>query len=233
MSKIILSLVFLTLSASLLAQPPKTVVKPANPFKTSADSVSYILGEIAAFGLVNQGLGNAKINYTIFNKAMADILGKKKPLISDSAANLCLNTYINKNQSDKNKPTIEEGKNFLAKNKIRAGVKTTASGLQYEVIKMGTGVKPTVVDTFVVHYVGTLLNGTEFDGSIKRGQPLIMPVSKVIPGWIEGLQLMPVGSKFKFWIPYNLGYGNMGQGAIPGGAMLIFEIELLDVKKKE
>ena len=134
--------------------------------------------------------------------------------------------------TEKAKTEIEAGKKFLEQNKLRPGVKTTASGLQYEVITEGTGIKPTTVDTFVVHYRGTLLNGTEFDASYKRNQPLTYPMTQVIPGWTEGLQLMAVGSKYKLYIPYNLGYGVMGQGQIPGGATLVFELELLEVKKR-
>jgi len=144
-----------------------------------------------------------------------------------------MGSFMEKKQTEKIKPTIEEGRKFLAQNKLKPGVKTTASGLQYEIITEGTGIKPTAVDTFVAHYRGTLLNGTEFDASYNRGQPLTLGLGQVVRGWTEGLQLMPVGSKFKFYIPYELGYGAMGNGpAIPGGSMLIFELELLDLKKK-
>jgi FKBP-type peptidyl-prolyl cis-trans isomerase FklB len=153
--------------------------------------------------------------------------------MDDVTANALLNNYMVKLQQDKVKPAIEEGNKFLAQNKLKPGVKTTASGLQYEVITEGQGNKPAAIDTFVAHYRGTLLNGTEFDASYNRGQPLTLGVSQVIRGWTEGLQLMPIGSKYKFWIPYDLGYGVMGQGQIPGGALLIFEVELLDVKKKQ
>ena len=136
-------------------------------------------------------------------------------------------------QEAKIKPNIEEGRKFLAQNKLKPGVITTASGLQYEVIREGTGIKPAAVDTFVCHYRGTLLNGTEFDASYNRNQPLVMGVSQVIRGWTEGLQLMPVGSKYKFYIPYDLAYGTNDQGPIPGGSLLVFEVELLDVKKKQ
>ena len=201
--------------------------------KTSNDSLSYVLGEVAAFNLIQQGLGDVKINSTHFTRALNDILGKKKTLLDDVTANTLLTNYMTKIQEKKSKTVIEEGEKFLAQNKLKPGVITTASGLQYEVITEGTGIKPTAIDTFVAHYRGTLLNGTEFDASYNRGQPLTYPVNKVVPGWIEGLQLMAVGSKYKFYIPYNLGYGVNGNGQIPGGAMLIFELELLDVKKKE
>lgn len=134
-------------------------------------------------------------------------------------------------QAVSSKPNIEAGQKFLAQNKTKAGVKTTASGLQYEVITEGTGPKPTATETVEVNYMGTLLDGTEFDNSYKRGQPISFPLNRVIAGWTEGLQLMPVGSKFKFYIPYNLGYGLNGNGAIPGGSTLVFEVELLSIKK--
>lgn len=227
MKKFMLFLMMIAGISVLNAQVTKPVPKPVNILKTKNDSVSYVLGEIAAYNLIRSGLGEVKFNNTVFLRAVNDILGKKKILMPDSTANALLNNYmLNFN--------IDQGKNFLAQNKLKPGVKTTASGLQYEVIKEGTGIKPTAVDTFVAHYRGTLLNGTEFDASYNRGEPLKMAVKDVIPGWIEGLQLMPVGSKYKFWIPYNLAYGVMGSGqAIPGGAMLTFELELLDVKNKQ
>ncbi len=220
---------------ALNAQTTKPVPKPVTILKTNADSVSYVLGELVAYSLKEKGLGDVKIsNSTAFMRGVTDILDKKNTLIDDIKANAILNKHYEKLKTEKAKPEIENGQIFLAQNKLKSGVKTTATGLQYEVIREGTGIKPTVVDTFVVHYRGTLMNGTEFDASYNRGQPLQMPVNKVIPGWIEGLQLMQAGSKFKFWIPYNLGYGTEGNGQkIPGGAMLIFEMELLDVKIKQ
>ena len=152
-------------------------------------------------------------------------------MLDDEAASQCVNKLLNNMQETKSKPTIDAGKAFLAKNGARPEVKTTASGLQYEVITPGTGIKPTTVDTFVAHYRGTLIDGTEFDASYNRGQPLVYPMTGVIRGWTEGLQLMSVGSKYKFYIPYNLAYGTNDNGAIPGGSTLIFELDLLDVKK--
>lgn len=217
------------------AQTTKTVPKPVSILKTNADSVSYVLGEVIAYAMKEKGLDGIKItNTTAFMRALNDILGKKNPLMDDNTANAVLNKCMEKINTEKTKPEIENGQKFLAQNKLKPGVKTTATGLQYEVIKEGTGIKPTLADTFVVHYRGTLLNGTEFDASYNRNQPLQMPVNKVIPGWTEGLQLMGVGSKYKFWIPYNLGYGASGNGPkIPGGALLVFEVEMLDVKVKQ
>jgi FKBP-type peptidyl-prolyl cis-trans isomerase FklB len=234
MKKFILPGIMLLCFGIVNAQNTKPVTKPVSILKTNADSVNYVLGEIAAFSLREKGLGEVPItNSTAFMKALNDILGKKKTLVDDVTANALINSYMTKLQSEKVKPEIAKGQKFLAQNKLKPGIKITASGLQYEVIKEGTGIKPTVADTFVCHYRGTLLDGTEFDASYNRNQPLQMAVTQVIPGWTEGLQLMSVGSKYKFWIPYTIGYGTMGNGPkIPGGAMLIFEMELLDVKKK-
>ena len=122
---------------------------------------------------------------------------------------------------------------FLEQNKTRPGVKTTASGLQYEVVKEGTGPKPGPTDSVTCNYKGTLINGTEFDNSYTRGEPITFPLNRVIPGWTEALQLMTVGSTYKFYIPYNLAYGVNDNGPIPGGSALVFQVDLLDVKKAQ
>lgn len=238
----IFSLLTLTLSASAQpgTKPTKTPLKPpvktapkVNPvLKNYNDSISYVLGEMSAFNIIQQGFGDVKINTTAFSRAITDIMNKKQTLITDIAANTLLNQYMMKLQESKAKSRIDSGKVFLAENAKRKEVKTTASGLQYEVITEGTGIKPTTLDTFVAHYRGTLINGTEFDASANRGVPLTMALNQVIPGWTEGLQLMSVGSKYKLYIPYTLGYGIYDNGAIPGGSTLIFELELIDVKKK-
>jgi FKBP-type peptidyl-prolyl cis-trans isomerase len=237
MKKIIL-FATLCISFSLLhAQPgkpvAKPVAKPAGPIlKTTLDSLSYILGESAAYNLTQQGFGEVKLNMSLYTRAMNDILGKKKPLLDDNTANAMINRYFMKMQEEKSKGAIQAGEKFLAQNKLRPEVKTTPSGLQYEIVTQGTGERMAAIDTFVCNYRGTLIDGKEFDASANRGQPLTMPANQVIQGWTEGLQLMPVGSKYKFYIPYQLGYGIMGQGQIPGGAVLIFDLELLDFKKK-
>jgi FKBP-type peptidyl-prolyl cis-trans isomerase FklB len=155
----------------------------------------------------------------------------KKPLFDETTSNTVLNNYMSRIQAEKSKPRIDSGAAFLAKNGMRPEVKTTASGLQYEVITLGTGEKPTAKDSVTCHYRGTLLNGSVFDNSYDRGQPITFPLGGVIPGWTEGLQLMPIGSKYKFYIPYNLAYGAFDYGPIPGGSMLTFEVELLEVRK--
>ena len=126
--------------------------------------------------------------------------------------------------------TKEKGKAFLAENKKKEGVIETASGLQYKVVKMGTGPKPHETDKVKVHYHGTLIDGTVFDSSVERGEPIEFPLNGVIKGWTEGVQLMPVGSKFIFYIPSDLAYGDRDAGpTIKGGSTLIFEVELLEI----
>lgn len=128
------------------------------------------------------------------------------------------------------KKNLEEGAKFLTENKKKPNVITTASGLQYQILRPGNGPKPGATDTVLAHYVGTFLDGKKFDSSYDRGQPAEFALNGVIPGWTEGLQLMAKGSKFKFWIPADLGYGTEGQGSMPPNATLVFEVELQDVK---
>ena len=203
------------------------------------DSLSY------AFGIVNYNAlktDSLTLDPMLVAKAMQD--GKaEKPLMADEAARAFIMGFINTREAAKaaklaeaNKETYKEyvaqNEAFLATNKAKAGVTTTASGLQYEVIKMGTGAKPTAENTVKVHYVGTLIDGTEFDSSIKRNEPAQFPVSGVIPGWTEALQLMPVGSKFKLFIPQAIAYGANGAGeVIKPYSTLIFEVELLEIVK--
>jgi FKBP-type peptidyl-prolyl cis-trans isomerase FklB len=212
---------------------PKPVTKPVNSkalLKTTNDSISYAIGLNHASFFKQQGV--KKLNMALINKAVTDVLGNKPLLFNDRTANTVMNKLLIQIEEAKVKPTIDAGNAFLANNKKRPEIKVTNSGLQYEIITQGEGIKPTMADTFVCHYRGTLIDGTEFEASYNRGQPLIMAVTQVISGWKEGLQLMPVGSKYKFYIPYNLGYGAFGNPpVIPGGAALIFEMELLDVKK--
>lgn len=194
------------------------------------DSASYSIGLTFASFYKQQGI--TQINTSIISKAINDVLVSKKTLLKDELVNSVMNNYMAKLQAEKSKPTIEAGQKFLAANKLKPGVKTTASGLQYEVITEGTGEKPSAEDSVTCHYRGTFINGTGFDNSYDRGAPLTFALSGVIPGWTEALQLMAVGSKYKFYVPYTLGYGAFDYNTIPGGSMLIFEIDLLAVKKK-
>jgi FKBP-type peptidyl-prolyl cis-trans isomerase FklB len=193
------------------------------------DSISYAIGFNHALFFKQQGI--TKLDTADIIKAINDVLGNKQLQFNDRIANNVMNKLIIRIQENKVKPAIDAGRALLAKNKKNPKIKTTASGLQYEIIRQGKGIKPAKTDTFVCNYKGTLIDGTEFDNSYKRGQPLVYPVAGVIRGWTEGLQLMSVGSKYNFYIPYELAYGPFDNGAIPGGSLLIFELELLDVKK--
>jgi FKBP-type peptidyl-prolyl cis-trans isomerase FkpA len=228
---LVVAISFLSLAASAQKTPAKKPAStPAKPvgttLKTANDSVSYAIGMNLASFYEQQGLKN--INPTLVAKAISDVYGKKKTALNDQQANLALMCYMNPALCQK----VKQGENFLATNKNKAGVKTTASGLQYEVVKLGTGPKPVATDTVVVNYKGTLLDGTEFDNSYKRGTPISFPLNGVIRGWTEGLQLMPVGSTYKFYIPYSLAYGMNDNGPIPGGSVLLFDVELLEIKGK-
>lgn len=192
--------------------------------KNLTDSASYALGLSVANFYKQQGFKN--LNTVMIARAINEVQSNKKPLFSEQQANEIIMYFVNPAL----RTTIEEGEKFLAGNAKKSGVKTTPSGLQYEVLTEGSGAKPKATDTVVVNYAGTLLNGTEFDNSYKRGQPIEFPLNGVIRGWTEGLQLMPVGSKYKFYVPHDLGYGPNGNGPIPGGATLVFEVELLNIK---
>jgi len=199
--------------------------------KTQADSISYALGADIAENLAKSNLDF--INLEVFMKAMQD--SKDSNLVFDTEKGReVLNTYFTAKKAEEAKKASEEGVKFLAENGKKEGVKTTASGLQYSVITEGSGAKPTAADKVKVHYTGTLIDGTVFDSSVERGKPITFPLNGVIKGWTEGLQLMTVGSKYKFFIPYDLAYGERGAGgSIPPYATLIFEVELLDINPAE
>jgi FKBP-type peptidyl-prolyl cis-trans isomerase FklB len=194
------------------------------------DSVSYSLGLNVAKSIKMQGL--EEINSEALIKAFNDVLSDKEQLLSDMEAGQCLNTYFQKAQLAKSSASKEAGEAFLAQNKTREGVITTESGLQYEVLEEGTGEKPGLEDEVTTHYHGTLIDGTVFDSSVNRGEPVSFQVNGVIPGWTEALQLMPVGSKWKLYIPSELAYGEQGAGnAIGPNETLIFEVELISIDK--
>lgn len=220
----------------------KTVAKPvAKPivFKNKLDSASYAFG-LAMGGNLNSG-GLTGLNYDLLNKGLRDAFNKDaKPLMTEQVSQNAINNLFESlskvreaKEKEKFGPTIKEGETFLAQNKTKPGIKTTASGLQYEVINEGTGVQPKTTDQVTVHYKGMLLNGKEFDSSYKREQPTSFGLNQVIPGWTEGVALMKEGGKYRFFIPYQLAYGARGAGPdIPPYSTLIFEVELIKVGDK-
>lgn len=214
------------------AKPAVGAVKPSvSTLKSSTDSFSYALGMNVANNLKQQGI--EQITYAAMEKAMEDVFKKKAVALNEQQANMCIQHKLQANAAKKSTGEKAKGFAFLEANKKRAGVITLPSGLQYEILKKGdaTSASPKAVDTVVANYAGTLIDGTEFDNSYKRGEPLTIPVSSVIRGWTEILQLMHIGDKFKVFIPSELGYGERGAGAgIPGGAALIFDMELLGIK---
>lgn len=230
MMLIIASCIYCTSAKKTQAAEPPVVPKPVNDtLITLNDSACYAIGLSVVNFYKQQGV--TSLNTGLISKAINDVMSGKKPVFNDSMANVIMNKYLNNLQEEKTKPNIAAGEAFLLQNKTRPGVKVTGSGLQYEVITEGQGVKPGPKDSVTCHYKGTLLNGTVFDNSYERGQPITFALSRVIAGWTEGLQLMSVGSKYKFYIPYQLGYGAFDYGPIPGGSMLTFQVELLHVKK--
>ena len=209
---------------------PMPAATQAALLKNLSDSASYAIGLSVANFYKQQGID--KLNSACITQAIKDAMGGQKLLLNDQDANSVMMRYMNQAAESKALPNIKAGEQFLATNKSKAGVKTTASGLQYEVVKLGTGAKPAATDTVVCHYAGTLLDGSEFDNSYKRGTPLTIQVGSVIPGWTEALQLMPVGSKYKLYIPHELAYGTNDMGQIPAGSVLVFDVELLEIKGK-
>jgi len=200
-------------------------------FKSNLDSASYAFGNAMAGSLKSNGL--TSLNYQLFLKGIQDAFANKQPLISQEQSQATINTAFRTSSQKKFAPLIAEGKAFLENNKKQPGVQVTPSGIQYIVLTKGTGITPAATDTVTVHYRGTLLNGQEFDSSYKRNEPLSLPLNGVIAGWTEGVQLMQTGAKYKFFIPYNLAYGERGAGQdIPPYSTLIFEIELLKVNGK-
>ena len=208
-----------------------------SPLKTQKDKVSYAIGMQVASNLSRQSLD---VDPDVLMKGLKDQMAGK-PLMTEVEAHTTMSQVfaeLRAKQEEKMKEAGEAnkktGEEFLAANKTKEGVVTTPSGLQYKVIKQGTGPKPTASDTVVCNYRGTLIDGKEFDSSYKRGEPATFPVSGVIKGWTEALQLMPVGSKYELYIPSQLAYGERGAGPDIGpNTTLIFEVELLSIQGKD
>ena len=202
----------------------------ATSLTSENDKVSYSLGVMMGNNLKKSGVDT--INGVALAAAISDVYASADLKVTEDSAKQILDAYFGKIRDLKNGKAIEEGKKFLEENKTKSGVVELPSGLQYQIITAGTGQKPTATDKVTVNYTGKLLNGTVFDSSVERKQPASFPVSGVIPGWTEALQLMPVGSKWNLYIPSNLAYGERGAGGtIPPNSTLVFEVELLSIDK--
>jgi len=203
----------------------------AQNFKNETDSVSYSVGVIFAKQLKQQGI--ADLNSDMVAKAINDYMSGTMTLITENECETLMRTHLTNLQAKKTEMAQAEGIAFLAENAKKEGVMTTASGLQYEVMVKGDGkMTPELTDKVKVHYHGMLINGKVFDSSVERGESIEFPLNGVIQGWQEGVQLMVVGDKFKFYIPSELAYGERGAGAhIAPHSALIFEVELLGINE--
>ena len=194
------------------------------------DKVSYALGLSIGNNFQNSGIKCLQVED--FVQGLSDVLNEKQPAISYDEAKKVINDFFLRLHKEKLEINKKAGEEFLSINKGRAGVVTLPSGLQYQVLQQGNGEKPKTTDKVKCHYHGTLINGTVFDSSVERGTPAVFGVNQVIPGWVEALQLMPVGSKWRLFIPSNLAYGENGAGEmIEPNSTLIFDVELLDIVK--
>ncbi|MCW8926385.1 MAG: FKBP-type peptidyl-prolyl cis-trans isomerase [Xanthomonadales bacterium] len=224
---------FLTRCGLILAVAIVSLNAWATELETEEQKLGYIIGMDIGKSLRDQG---AEVDLeSLLDAISTTFKGEEAALTAEEAAAI-RQAYVEKRQAERQAETaavaganLAEGQKFLAENKTKEGVQTTESGLQYKVLTMGDGAKPVATDTVQVHYRGTLLDGTEFDSSYARNEPISFALNRVIAGWTEGVQLMPVGSKFMFYIAPELAYGEGGGGPIPPNATLIFEVELLDI----
>jgi len=229
-----ISLVFAT-SEAKSKKPEKTNVQvPVTVLVNGVDSMSYALGLNVGsdFAKNLKGIPGGKSNIDLLIKGFTTAMKGDSSLMKPEVALEFFKSYIAKAQTKDADVKKAAGEKFLSENKTKDSVVTTASGLQYKVLVAKDGPKPQSTDSVKVHYQGYLIDGTKFDSSVDRGEPITFPLNQVIPGWTEGVQLMSIGSKYKFFVPYKLGYGEKGagNGAIPGFSTLIFEVELLDIK---
>jgi len=238
MKKGLLLISGLILVAGLMAQktPKTTKSKPvqtnasAMVFKNLVDSFSYAAGLNVARNMKEQGIST--LNTALMSRAIQEVFSNKAATFSDDAVNSCIQRQMEIFSKEKLEEERARGIAFLEANKRNPGVFTLPSGLQYKIIKMGdsTTHRPKLEDTVVVNYIGSFVDGREFENSVKRGQPAVFALKGVISGWTEILQMMPVGSHWKVFIPSELGYGAAGNGSIPPNAALVFEIMLEGIK---
>lgn len=192
------------------------------------DKLSYALGMVIGHNL--KGMGVNHIDEADFGQAVGNVLSGKKTALTDSEAQQIVTAYLQAQEAEKGKAAREAGEKYLAENARKEGVVVLPSGLQYTVLTEGNGRKPSATDRVKCHYEGRLTDGTVFDSSYRRGEPAVFPLNGVIAGWTEGVQLMGEGAKFRFFIPYNLAYGERGAGgSIPPYAALVFDVELIEV----
>jgi FKBP-type peptidyl-prolyl cis-trans isomerase FklB len=236
MKKTILFTLIILTTCNLFAQSRKKSAASASASSTIAklnnqtDSLSYSIGIMVASFYKQQGI--TKINDTLVNKAIKDKMSGDSTLLTEQQCNQVLMGFIEKAKADKAAVAKKQGEAFLSSNKTKPGVVTTASGLQYLVLKEGTGPKPTISDKVKCDYEGRLIDGTVFDSSIKQGKPIEFAVNGVIAGWTEALQLMNTGSKYRLFIPSNLAYGDQQMGSdIKPGSTLIFDVDLIEIVK--
>jgi FKBP-type peptidyl-prolyl cis-trans isomerase FklB len=241
--KILIFILTFTISTSLLAQSKKEMQSEIEKLKSEITElkkpkvlnmedpmvkISYSLGTLMASNVKAQGADS--LDLEALSAGLKDVLQSKTLLVEQNEAMGLVQNYMQQAMMRKAEKAKVAGQQFLAENKTKEGVITTASGLQYKILQQGSGKQPTAQDRVTVHYAGTLIDGTPFDSSIKRGQPATFGVNGVIRGWTEALQLMKEGDKWMLYIPYDLAYGERGSGAqIPPYSTLLFEVELIKV----
>lgn len=210
-----------------------TVGKLTNQIDSTSYAIGLLIGENQKQNIDNTP-GAKELNMDILIAAFEQQIKGEETTMKTEDARKVVQTYFQGMEEKEATENLKKGQEFLAKNKEKAGVVTTESGLQYEIITEGTGAKPTKEETVKCHYTGTTIDGTKFDSSVDRGEPATFPVSGVIPGWTEALQMMPVGSKWKLYVPAELAYGQRGAGREIGpNSTLIFEVELIEIVKPE
>ena len=214
-----------------VAKPP-IAVKLVNAFKNSADSAGYALGVRIGQNLKAQGFD--AINLPNLYRAIGDVFSGKASALPEAVLDKCIGEFVQKANEQKSAGAKKEGVEFLAANAKKPGVVTLPSGLQYVVVKAGADTtRPKLTDKVKCHYHGTLLNGSIFDSSMDRGEPVVFPVNGVIKGWQEALQLMTVGSKWKLYVPSDLAYGDSSPSpSIGPGSLLVFDVELISIEKE-